>query len=160
VLGAGQASPGRGSRPAATLALILGYAANSGSHSVTPFDTSRGRPGQPIAVQGSPVGLLAQSDGHYVMVAGSAGVTPIGTHFNKAGPLIPMPGGAASMAFGYYLWVSAASRPRIGPRSYRSPRSGMRIRRSRSRRAPGRGRPRWCTRRTPRTCTRAARLAW
>lgn len=103
---------GQGSRPAAAApALILGYVANSGTHSVTPFDTSLGRPGQPIAVQGSPVGLLAQSDGHYVLVASSAGVTPIGTHFNKAGPLVPIPGGAASMAFGFYLWVSAGKPP-------------------------------------------------
>jgi hypothetical protein len=36
------------------------YVANSGSVSVTPFDASLGRPGQPIAVQSSPVLLFQQ----------------------------------------------------------------------------------------------------
>ena len=101
----------RAGEPAAAAGPLIGYVANSGSDSVTPFDTSLGLPGPPIPVQGHPGALTAYPNGHYVWVASSAGLTAIGTHFNKAGPLIPIPGGVASVALGFGLWVTAGKPP-------------------------------------------------
>jgi len=74
-----------------------GYVSNSGSGSVTPFDTALKTPGKPIPVTGSPGALVPAPNGQFLYVASSAGVTPIGTDWNKAGKLIAIPDGAASL---------------------------------------------------------------
>lgn len=74
-----------------------GYVSNSGSGTVTPFDTSLKRPGVPIKVTGSPGALVFSPNGQFLYVASSAGVTPVGTDWDAAGKLIPIQGGVASM---------------------------------------------------------------
>jgi len=92
------------------------YVAESGSNDVVPFDASRitplGYPGKPIPVAGSPSALLASANNQFVYVASTAGVTPIGTDYIKAGPLIAVPHGAAGLAItpdGKTLYVTTTA---------------------------------------------------
>ena len=88
-----------------------GYVTNSGSGSVTPFDTALKTPGKPIPVTGSPGAMVFSPNGQFLYVASSAGVTPVGTDWNKAGKLIALQGGAASMVItpnGKTLYVTTS----------------------------------------------------
>ena len=92
------------------------YVAESGSTDVVPFDASRITPlgfsGKPIPVTGSPSALLPSPNNQFVYVASTAGVTPIGTDYIKAGPLIKVPHGVAGMAItpdGKTLYVTTTA---------------------------------------------------
>ncbi len=92
------------------------YVAESGSTDVVPFDASRitpiGFPGKPIPVTGSPSALLPSANNQFVYIASTAGVTPIGTDYIKAGPLIKVPHGVAGMAItpdGKTLYVTTTA---------------------------------------------------
>ena len=92
------------------------YVAESGSTDVVPFDASRitplGFPGKPIPIIGSPGALLPSANNQFVYVASTAGVTPIGTDYIKAGPLIAVPHGVAGMAItpdGKTLYVTTTA---------------------------------------------------
>jgi DNA-binding beta-propeller fold protein YncE len=92
------------------------YVAESGSGDVLPFDASRitslGYPGRPIPITGTPSALLASANNQFVYVASTAGVTPIGTDYIKAGPLIAVPHGVGGMAItpdGKTLYVTTAA---------------------------------------------------
>ena len=66
------------------------YVVNSGSNTVTPFDTSTNTAGPPIAVGNTPEGIAITPDGTtaYVTNYGDGTVTPIDTATNTAGPPI------------------------------------------------------------------------
>lgn len=109
----GLALAGAAAAPAATRPPRppYGYVANSGSGSVTQFDTSLKTPGKSIGVTGSPGAMVFLPNGQFLYVASSAGVTPVSTYWNAAGELIAIKGGAAGMVItpnGETLYVTTS----------------------------------------------------